>query len=1224
MTESKHIQTLDRDIIGEIKSALDTAKLMERFYDVKIKNKRAKCPWCGSKDSRLIVDRHHYHCFGASCPSGKASGDVIDLIGIKHGLSDFKDKLQHGCEYANLDWQGNMPLKRRDSYDNAVKKSKADAAKLVNKDAWTASMVRPVVMRSLWDIVQNAPITKTMRMWCQQRKLDKQLMYELGMRDWYAVYDELSAYIDTLSEDERQATGLVNGEGKLWWPIRRKQGRLNGIAIPCVVVDGIPQAYRWRFERPPMLQDGARAPKSLSQPQGTSAHRWHSGLMYHPGNAPHVVIVEGEPDYLTMQSLTQQMNVDVIGLCGSHANGLQHLLSGYERITIATHQDRHENGEAKQKIENQKVMKVVAAWAQDRPDVMVNVLNIDGKYDINDMHQSGDCTWLVEAIQRPDHTTPLTVEFSRLLDAQSDASVQKRRSKTIATHGNQNLGHELTREQTQVRVQNAVRQAIENNTNLGIIAKAGSGKTHITILETLKALAINPDMRAMVVVPTHGLAQEQMEFWRNQLNNTKIDGISRQQALLLDNHICKTKPYHSPESKAYQNYLRLQRFCPSVAQDFAKERRLFRHDELYHERLNNARLVFTTHERFVKCPPPGDFNTVIIDETIFPSLADEFTIDTDMLNMLIDGNYIQGAALEALMSLIETSKSHLINDRTIKEMLGGLDIRPGRQSLDDYGAELFERAIIDEAIEEPLMSNTVDLLVQWSRSGFVGFDIDKGKLCIPITHRLNLKQYDTVCLLDATGTALSMRALLGEQASVVHANTKSNIKVIRYDFNFTHKDIEKCAYNAGLFNFIANQHTQAVIFTSKALNPNEDTHQTNEHQQLVRDHLTGRHVAHFKSAQSRGSNVFKDESSILLMSYFEPQRIIRVAARRLMNMNPNLTWMEAVQDARYRHNGAEMIQAAYRIRPNEHETKTVVYMLDHDLPGLEADTVISRKDIERQYFDATGEMPYHGYDSVVAQLKAIIKTMPHGWRCERDFISLIQLGGGEEQIAYSIGTANSKTQSTLTPRQANLLNKIKGLFEAHCEKSWTTLASILELPFVSFIPPTGGGGVFILGASVTNGDELIELLGKHGMDGHDYVWWMNKRIDLKPQTPLSFGDLTTEQAATFKSADWVNWIRQVQGVGRDRAREVLRQHGGVAEIKQTALEAIEEKEAVQAESASIERPSIPCWSHLQRWQRWRGHSSSEVVHTESNLAQCVEHWLYIGQSLTQNMPSVRF
>jgi hypothetical protein len=360
------------DVKEEIRRRIDVRELA-RESGVKVKSSSG-ASWTahcfngaahnhGDKNPSLSLYADGFKCHG--CGIG---GDVFELWGELYGV-DFKTALTELRDRAGLseaDATGTATRRVRRRIIAAPEPSKT-------QDDTRPDDVRRGVWRDLWAILDEAPPTDAAGDWLNSRGIGAGCAHAYGCRDWTARRAEIVEYLRGLNGDQWRAAGLVNADGKPWYPLEalRSKPERRGLAFPVWHPDVAehPMGIRWRFYRLPWK--GGKKALGQPTPAGQSglsvlgqplAHESARCLYYWPHFAPEdsggwpllardrakrapvaVLILEGETDWLAaadaMVDVETPWRILPVALCTMSAgwpDWLTPIIAGADKIICLT------------------------------------------------------------------------------------------------------------------------------------------------------------------------------------------------------------------------------------------------------------------------------------------------------------------------------------------------------------------------------------------------------------------------------------------------------------------------------------------------------------------------------------------------------------------------------------------------------------------------------------------------------------------------------------------------------------------------------------------------------------------------------------------------------------------------------------------------------------------------------------------------------------------------
>lgn len=412
---------------------------------------RAHCPndaahSNGDRNPSLSIGRESYQCWACNL-----SGSALDLVAEREDLDinrEYLEVLTLAREAAGLAPVQKITGRRRSPRPVASPEDRERARSACLEPPAPRLQLRELdeeavnLLIALWGIVERAPLGAGALRWLESRGLDVDAAWNAGCRDWRSAREQLRELIEDAHPNALIGAGLANDDearGLLWcMPLRAAFGQGwgageagEGLALP-VSLGGVPLSWRWRLaapytidaatgrtlktlamHRPPSLPELARLPLGVWCPD--------EGAAFEARRA--VIIVEGEPDYLSCLSrereLCEELGVealDVIGVCGvsafasrAIAGELAAMLEDAARVVVAVHKGPM-MGKLGRSVGEQCARRVTRAVvlleqakgasledAHKRALERVSVRLADDDDDLNDLHRRGA---LVEHLMR--------------------------------------------------------------------------------------------------------------------------------------------------------------------------------------------------------------------------------------------------------------------------------------------------------------------------------------------------------------------------------------------------------------------------------------------------------------------------------------------------------------------------------------------------------------------------------------------------------------------------------------------------------------------------------------------------------------------------------------------------------------------------------------------------------------------------------------------------------
>jgi len=191
---------------------------------------------------------------------GASGGDVFDLYATAHGRrcegDEFTRILRELADFAGLT-SDNYRREDGDTGDVSVATAQRPEPTPQPDTPPTRhatggpSKIRRRIMGAIWEVVGEMRPTDTARQWLDSRDIAPHVAHGYGCRDWERAMPEIGTRLTWFDDDELREAGMINGDGKTWWPVRAWQNgrhRERGLAVPVWHPDHPewPMAWRWR------------------------------------------------------------------------------------------------------------------------------------------------------------------------------------------------------------------------------------------------------------------------------------------------------------------------------------------------------------------------------------------------------------------------------------------------------------------------------------------------------------------------------------------------------------------------------------------------------------------------------------------------------------------------------------------------------------------------------------------------------------------------------------------------------------------------------------------------------------------------------------------------------------------------------------------------------------------------------------------------------------------
>ncbi len=375
------------------------------------------CPNAGAHRNADANPSASLWSFGWKCHACGEGGDVFGLVALVEGLDVKRDFRAVLARTAELVGAAGDP-------GHVAAPTAASRAPDKPPEAYDPGEARRRVMAALWGVLDGAPFGDAARAWCDARGLDVVTVHDAGVRDPGPVLGEIVDVLRGFTADELEASGLAK-HGKWWLPLARLRDGVDdfaGVLVPVFVAgEAAPMAWRWRYvEKPPGQKKVFATWAGVGNPPAVLGLRFPA-RSYHPGfgtrpvvledgvtvdpvtfgqtlrapaSAGVVVVVDGEPDWLSVLDAAQRLNlhdVACVGLVATSSIRIEQwggLLTGAERVVVMVHDDGGTGARTAQAIANDLVRRVGIERARS---MFVRRLVTDASNDdLNDLHQRGE------------------------------------------------------------------------------------------------------------------------------------------------------------------------------------------------------------------------------------------------------------------------------------------------------------------------------------------------------------------------------------------------------------------------------------------------------------------------------------------------------------------------------------------------------------------------------------------------------------------------------------------------------------------------------------------------------------------------------------------------------------------------------------------------------------------------------------------------------------------
>lgn len=929
----------------QIKEQLDVRQLLQDNFGVVVKKNRSSCPLHGgSNKTALKSSRTGYNCYGCG-----ARGDVFDLLGEIYGTNNFAEQLKYGAELAGIAPIENETFEQRSQRERnrrirARKREEKQAQR--QRKIEQARQTRPGIMSQIWDIIKDAPLTAAATAWFISRGIDPVVAHKIGARDWSARKDELSCLFNEI-KDQLATAGLRNDEGKLWWPVC--EWSVPGVAIPCWHVgEDAPHEWRWRVFEPTNT-------KTYQQAKGTSNQASKGQILgkHQAQDCTHLVVVEGEPDYLSATQLLSHIEgVGVVGLCSvANVDWLLVLegLDNLEQITIATHHDRRIPLPLPP-LDKQSIFIDLAKMLGQR-DLDITVIDVEGKPDINDMHKARQYEWFVQSIEGfIPQGRDLTGQWLSLLQQQRQQAKQEAlkglpKSQWLKCARPTTKTFE-TLDQLRTALADHARQAVRHDGVTVDASPCGAGKTEAYLNATIKRVPTLED-DAVILIAARTASNRDDAGRRLEDNAAKL-GID------VNGFVWQCR--QEDNCKNFNKYNWLNRASKGEGTKYCKLRCPFRDNCKYVENseklskpFKEASIIILTHamvdSALDKLEEEDRYAELIVwdeephEQRVSATIAQlkEFKQAQDIEN--IDKLIEQLEANKHAWSLAQKLNKRGPSIEVVLPYIQDVEITTGDDSA--AGQIAVEEAYKDKSRCDvaPPDWRILDALEMTREQGGKGAYIEKGVLSLPVSYAPNIQRATTAVVLDASATKTTATALYGEHRWS-RLNTEQNEHITHIHIN-----APGCSSNLRNDGQWSSERSRLIALAIRWLAGRGALHighkKWYDNNPPFELNINENRRTYFGSSEQRGSNRWEKLNTVVLWDWRLPAIMKTCARPSLLELllegeTPDQAQLVLESWAQLEHANSE--QGAGRIRPlnaTKDNPKTIITIGQREAPPLE-------------------------------------------------------------------------------------------------------------------------------------------------------------------------------------------------------------------------------------------------------------------------------------------------
>lgn len=309
-----------KEELQQLKDRIDCRELIQTLgIDFKGANISCLNPSHPDKNPSMAVYPGHALCFGCNYN--------LDAIGIVQAFQNisFKDATEYLCSKYNFHFQNqnnnqnfyskikasslkkSFPNKNT-SFKYEKKESKIEETKILDTS----------IKELLWNIIKDIPPTKEAISWLSKRKISVDTAWKFGCRDVTPAMKKIESLIEETPRDILKENHFINDKGNPWAPLLnmvKENHEYCGLIIPTFNINSKIHSFRWRFFNPIKRDDFVL--KVLGQPK---SELMPIGLNFADAltQKDEIYICEGEPDWLSLNTLIQSKNIEnkiAVGLC---------------------------------------------------------------------------------------------------------------------------------------------------------------------------------------------------------------------------------------------------------------------------------------------------------------------------------------------------------------------------------------------------------------------------------------------------------------------------------------------------------------------------------------------------------------------------------------------------------------------------------------------------------------------------------------------------------------------------------------------------------------------------------------------------------------------------------------------------------------------------------------------------------------------------------------------
>jgi CHC2 zinc finger len=364
---------MERNELDELKEQTNCRALMD-LLGVPRRGNTAQCIFPGNhkngdKSFSMSIGQHGYRCHVCG-----VSGDIISLIRAVNNCS-----FEEAVEYLEwkLEFLTMFPKPEWKFSNNHTPENDETARAEINE-----GIINTVT-----------PNTELIDTWCTGRMINPEVVREYGC---YSLSD-LRENISNLSDEEKQVAGFHNGENP-WFPLTCN---IDGLMIPSYMAgDSIPTAWRLRPYTEQRFKVIASHGSFSNTPLGLGLPM-ENAFLSPAFHAETVFVVDGEPDFFSVNDVLKELEVEKAGIIGivnlgsGWDDNWSKQLKNAKKVWVMLHDCEAATGLAKKIAES-----LVSCLGVQKARQIYGRRLLSENRDANDLHKDGELKPLIDQLMK--------------------------------------------------------------------------------------------------------------------------------------------------------------------------------------------------------------------------------------------------------------------------------------------------------------------------------------------------------------------------------------------------------------------------------------------------------------------------------------------------------------------------------------------------------------------------------------------------------------------------------------------------------------------------------------------------------------------------------------------------------------------------------------------------------------------------------------------------------